>query len=433
VTRDPVRDTTTTTKVLPTGGDTTPSLLVFSGSAPHVVPLQPGPGIVIGRGGNADVVLDDESISRQHARFRLNNGAIEVTDLESSNGTSVRGVRLTSGASATVGVGDAVELGAALIVIQSRTGSVANRLRPAAAASPHSALVTRVADSDVSVLLLGETGVGKEVMTELLHAGSPRRDGPLVKLNCAALMTSVLESELFGHERGAFTGAIKDKPGLIESADGGTLFLDEIGEADGAVQIKLLRVLEARETMRVGALRPRTVDVRFIAATNRSPAEQIQAGKLRPDLYYRIAGFTLTIPPLRERRADIPALVQDLLARHPKGGGVTLSPQAISALQRHDWPGNVRELRNVLDRVLVIGDGTIGVRDIQYAMQLEPMVATQSTSPAPTGDDPERERVLATLESCGGNQTLAAQQLGISRRTLVYWLQAWGLTRPRRR
>jgi transcriptional regulator with PAS, ATPase and Fis domain len=246
-------------------------------------------------------------------------------------------------------------------------------------------------------------------------------------------MTSVLESELFGHERGAFTGAVKDKPGLIETADGGTLFLDEIGEADGAVQAKLLRVLEARETQRVGALHPRTVDVRFIAATNRNPAEQIQAGNLRADLYYRIAGFTLTIPPLRDRRGDIPSLVTDLLARHPKGRGVTLAPQAIAALQRHDWPGNVRELRNVLDRVLVIAEGTIGVRDVEQAIQLEPLVARQPTPVAPSGDNAERERVLATLESCGGNQTLAAQQLGISRRTLVYRLQSWGMTRPRRR
>ncbi|MEO8551733.1 MAG: sigma 54-interacting transcriptional regulator, partial [Kofleriaceae bacterium] len=310
---------------------------------------------------------------------------------------------------------------------QVRTGSVADRLRPSA--PPSSALVDRIAMSPISVLLLGETGVGKEVMAERLHMASPRKDRPFVKLNCAALMTSVLESELFGHERGAFTGAIKDKPGLIESADGGTLFLDEIGEADLSVQVKLLRVLEARETQRIGALRPRIVDLRFIAATNRTPQQQIEAGTLRADLYYRLAGFTLTILPLRERLDELPAIVATLLARH---GSVMLEARALARLQTHTWPGNVRELRNVIDRAVVLADGArIDANVIDEALQMEP--ARPGVAPLREGSDPEQARVLAVLAECGGNQTMAAERLQMSRRALVYRLQAWGMTKPRRR
>jgi DNA-binding NtrC family response regulator len=277
-------------------------------------------------------------------------------------------------------------------------------------------------------------------MAERIHALSSRRGAPLVKINCAALMASVLESELFGHERGAFTGATKEKPGLIESADGGTLFLDEIAEAPLGVQVKLLRVLETRETQRIGALRPTIVDVRFIAATNRIPADQIRSGDLRADLYHRLAGFTITIPPLRMRGPQIPELVKDLLARHAAGtrGPLTVHPDAIARLVRHDWPGNVRELRNVLDRAVVLTDGAeISLADIEHAFQLAPAVDHADRHNAAASKehlaDPERVRILEVLEECGGNQSMAAERLQMSRRALVYRLQAWGMTRPRRR
>ncbi len=431
------RDDGATTKLLPSSGDSAPALLIVAGGEPRVVPLVAGSPLEIGRAAAADVVVDDESLSRLHARFRLEADTLAVEDLGSSNGTVVRGRRLAPNVPEPLVLGDVVHLGAVLIIIQQRTGALADRLRPAASVAQNDELVGRIASSMISVLLLGETGVGKEVMAERLHAGSPRRDKPLVKLNCAALMTSVLESELFGHERGAFTGALKDKPGLIESADGGTLFLDEIGEADGEVQVKLLRVLEARETQRVGALRPRIVDVRFIAATNRDPSEQIKAGKLRADLYYRLAGFTLTIPPLRERRDQIPALAAELVARGSGQGTITLHPDAIARLMRHDWPGNVRELRNVLERAVVLADRSVlRATEIDQSLELEPRRVDDASSTArpavAPSADPERDRVLAVLDSCGGNQTMAAEQLGMSRRSLVYRLQSWGLTRPRR-
>jgi two-component system, NtrC family, response regulator AtoC len=411
------------------GDDGVVSLLIISEGLPRVVALAQGVDVKVGRATTADVVIEDTSLSRLHAAFRLVGEHVEVEDLASSNGTVLRGTKIAPGHRERLAVGDSVHLGAVLVVVQRRVG--ADRQRPAAAAGPSDELVGRIATSTISVLILGETGVGKEVMAERLHSLSPRRDAPLVKINCAALMTSVLESELFGHERGAFTGATKDKPGLVESADGGTLFLDEIGEAPPAVQVKLLRVLETRETQRIGALRPLVVDVRFIAATNRVPAEQIETGALRADLYHRLAGFTITIPPLRERRGEIPSIVSELLARHKDP--IAIRPDALARLTRHSWPGNVRELRNVLERARVLASGSeIALADVEQSLELQPVPSGPKSADKHDGD-PERARILTALEQCGGNQTMAAEKLGMSRRALVHRLQLWGMTRPRRK
>ena len=433
MTRDPEHGNATTQPVQDRERNAV-ALLVVSEGLPVVVPLTEGVDVRIGRAPTADVVVDDRSLSRHHARFRLANGRVAVEDLASSNGTVVGDEKIAPGRVVELDVGDSATLGEVLVVVQRRGDAADDRRLPAASAVPNDELVGRIGASTISVLLLGETGVGKEVMAERIHAASPRRDAPLVKLNCAALSTSVLESELFGHERGAFTGAVRDKAGLIESADGGTLFLDEIGEADLGVQVKLLRVLETRETQRIGALRPTVVNVRFIAATNRTPAEQIQSGTLRADLYYRLAGFTITIPPLRERRTEIAALANELIARHDGADPKTLRPDAMVRLMRHDWPGNVRELRNVLDRALLLADGAeIGSADIDEALRQEPTAPRAPPEPADDAPpDPERVRILAAIEECGGNQSAAAEKLGISRRTLVSRLQAWGMTRPRR-
>ena len=417
------------------GADAVITLVIISEKPPRVVTLARGTAVRIGRAPTADVVIDDSSLSRHHARFELGDGCVEVEDLGSSNGTLVRGAPLATGERARLAIGESAHLGAVLVVVQRRSAGGDAKLPGAA---PSDELIARIAASTISVLLLGETGVGKEVMAERIHALSARRDAPLVKINCAALMATVLESELFGHERGAFTGATRDKPGLVESADGGTLFLDEIGEASPAVQVKLLRVLETRETQRIGALRPTVVDVRFIAATNRVPADEIRAGTLRLDLYHRLAGFTITIPPLRERRAEIAALVTELLARQP-GPPARVTADALARLVQQDWPGNVRELRNVLERARVLSEGAeIGLAEIDEALQQEPAVQPPAARAAPaaaaaTPDDPERAKILAALDACGGNQTMAAEMLGISRRTIVQRLQQWGMTRPRRR
>jgi len=335
-------------------------------------------------------------------------------------------------------------------------------------------LVERVAPGDITLLILGDTGVGKEVMAEQVHRRSPRRDKPFLRLNCAALSESLLESELFGHERGAFTGAHQIKTGLLETAQGGTVFLDEIGELPMSVQVKLLRVLEERQVWRVGGIKPRPIDVRFVAATNRDLEAATAEHKFRQDLYFRLAGVTLHMPPLRERAEEIEPLAREFarqLSRNSRPA--TLSPEVIGLLAGYSWPGNIRELRNAIERaVLLAGDGPV----LPEHFAVEKMTATVSTpiaetplpraSPVrsardsiagtqndtlpPDGEyeseatdavslgerlrrqvqEVERQHIIDALTRCGGNQTRAARELGISRRTLISRLEAYNIPRP---
>jgi DNA-binding NtrC family response regulator len=311
------------------------------------------------------------------------------------------------------------------------------------------AQLEQVAASQLSVLVLGETGVGKEVVARELHRRSPRAAGPFLPLNCAALSEQLLEAELFGFERGAFTGATRARPGLIETAQGGTLFLDEIGELPAAVQVKLLRVLEERKVLRVGARAARDIDVRFIAATHRDLEHEIREHRFREDLFYRLNGASFSVPPLRQRRAEIAALARLFLARacveHGRSQRIELAAPALAALEHYAWPGNVRELRNAIERAVALcqsdrielehlppkiarGDalGTAGVESPAESLTDARMRLEREL------EDLERRRLLKVLEECGGNQATAAQRLGVSRRTLVYRLSALGLTRPRK-
>ncbi|MGZ3441278.1 MAG: sigma-54 interaction domain-containing protein, partial [Polyangia bacterium] len=325
----------------------------------------------------------------------------------------------------------------------------------------------QVATSDISVLILGETGVGKEVLAETLHRLSPRADGPFVKLHCAAFSDSLLESELFGHEKGAFTGAVQAKPGLLETAQGGTVLLDEIGELPLATQVKLLRVLEERKVLRIGALTPRSIDVRFLAATNRDLDAEVARGRFRLDLYYRLNGISLLIPPLRERTEEIEPLartfIEQACRRSHRREVPPLTPEALQRLRSYGWPGNIRELRNTIERaVLLCGRGPIGVEHLtteKMAATLAPPTPATATPPPPAAafdateaTHPferslpatdaaglhdqlgalERQRILEALERCAGNQTRAAKLLGISRGTLVSRLDAYGIARPRK-
>ncbi len=229
------------------------------------------------------------------------------------------------------------------------------------------ALAARVAGTDASVLVRGPTGSGKEVVARMVHALSARRARPMVTFNCAALVDTLLESEMFGHVKGSFTGAAQAKPGLVEVAEGGTLFIDEIGEMAVGLQAKLLRVLEDGQYRRVGSAVERHADIRVVAATNADLEGLISRGRFREDLYYRLNVITLTLPPLRERRGDVPELVDYLLASRPAGGGPRhrIDPEAMEALLRHDWPGNVRELANVLERARILAEGdTITLDDL---------------------------------------------------------------------
>ncbi len=315
----------------------------------------------------------------------------------------------------------------------------------------------------INVLLLGETGVGKEVVAERVHTLSPRRGKPFVRLNCSAFTETLLESELFGHERGAFSGATLAKPGLLESADGGTVFLDEVGELPREMQSKLLRVLEERMVRRVGALRPRPIDVRFVSATNRDLAAEIATGVFRRDLYWRLNGATLSIPPLRERPSEVEPLARRFLDRAWQHTGRTVRPvftiEAMDALRAHTWPGNIRELRNVVERaVLLATSGRIAAEHLPLegerisslpgertsrpteppARHTDPAASTSSLSSPPQAlrgavEDAERTRIVATLAECNGNQTRAAELLGVARRTLINKIEQYGLERPRKR
>jgi DNA-binding NtrC family response regulator len=300
------------------------------------------------------------------------------------------------------------------------------------------ALAERVAGADITVLLLGETGVGKEMLAETIHRRSTRAGKPFLRLNCAALTETLLESELFGHERGAFTGAIATKQGLFEAADGGVVFLDEVGELALSTQAKLLRVLDERKVMRVGDVTPRPIDVRIVAATNRDLEREVSAGNFRLDLMYRLNAMSIVIPPLRERVLDIEPLARAFLQRiaaKMNRPAPALSPAALGLLQRYAWPGNVRELRNVIERAVVLcGGSEITARDLPEDKLLSTFSTSRRSSPteAPIGDD-ERARIIAALDACAGNQTEAAKLLGISRRTLITRIEKLAVPRPRKK
>ncbi|MGB5399385.1 MAG: sigma-54 dependent transcriptional regulator [Thermoanaerobaculia bacterium] len=291
--------------------------------------------------------------------------------------------------------------------------------------------VARVAPSNVSVLLLGESGTGKELLARAIHAASPRADGPFVAVNAAALSPTLLESELFGHERGAFTGADRSRVGRFESAEGGTLFLDEIGELPSDIQVKLLRVLQERAIERVGSNRSTNVDVRVVAATHHDLPARLQEGSFREDLYYRLAVVTIELPPLRRRRSDIPLLVDHFLEKHARAAGgemKSFSREAMDLVVRYDFPGNVRELENIVQRCLVLARGKlISIDDLPASVLGATQTAT--TGDAATGSSLpariealERAAIDEALQLESGNQTRAAFHLGISERALRYKL-----------
>jgi two-component system response regulator AtoC len=434
--------------------------------------------LVVGRAPDCDIQIDTQLLSRTHFSVTSGNPVV-VEDLNSSNGTKVNGRTLPPGAPTQIDVGSLIEAGGIFFVLKDHVPDEAVPESVAAmrlAEGDHAPLsevvvaddsmkrlhelVELVARSNISVLVTRETGAGKEVISQAVHTRSSRADKPFVSLNCAALPETLLESELFGYERGAFTGATQSKPGLIESAHEGTLFLDEIGEMPLATQAKLLRVLENGELTRIGAVKPRVVDVRFIAATNRDLPALVARAEFRRDLYYRLNGITIPVPPLRERAQEIAPLTQHFLemaARRAGRRAPRLAPDVVPMLLAHTWPGNIRELRNVVDRALAlcVGDqvrashvlldppmpssSSSGPVSPPVGVPVDPS-APRSASPFPSHGrlmriDPEAERKLIedALERANGNQAKAAELLGVSRRTLINRLDEYAIKRPRKR
>ncbi len=587
VVRHPTGEIDTDVMAALADGEAELCLLVSAAGVVSSYPLTTAHAVTIGRSRGCDLVIDHPSVSRQHAEITAS--PLAIRDLDSRNGTRLRGQRVTAATATPLEVGDALQLGDVVVLVQRMaaprgqgrpwhgelldgrvaeecarsarsglpftfarvhvdpgadaaavTAAVEGALRttdlfacaapgqlqvllidtPAAAAGPvlervagrltalgltprwaaaawprdgttaeqltaHAwtrlraaggamdrvrALIEQIADSALSVLIRGETGVGKELCAEMLHRQSGRARRPFVRLNCAALNEPLLESELFGHERGAFTGAAVAKPGLIETADGGTLFLDEVGDLPRPLQAKLLRVLEDRVVQRVGAVEGRTVDVRFVAATNRSLEADMAAGRFRRDLYFRLGGVTIELPPLRERLDELDGLVAAFVARAAERARRPAPPvtaEAMAQLRAHRWPGNVRELRNTIERAMLLcGDGALDVEhlaltelDSQITAPLpdrplrddrgdrggvatEPRArSSRATVPALAGDDTlrgevarlEAARIQDALDACAGNQTRAARMLGISRNTLQARLDAYGIPRPRKK
>ncbi|MFM1651322.1 sigma-54-dependent transcriptional regulator [Brevibacillus sp. B_LB10_24] len=294
-------------------------------------------------------------------------------------------------------------------------------------------MMNKVVETDASVLILGESGVGKTALAKWLHRRSPRREKPFVSLNCAAIPESLLESELFGYRKGAFTGAMESRPGKFEIADGGTIFLDEIGEVSLTMQAKLLHVIEDKSFMRLGSNAYRSVDVRIISATNKDIKQLIRNGKFREDLYYRLNLVELVVPPLRERKEDIPLLIQHGLQTlgHKYNKQIEVTSQVVEQLAAYHWPGNVRELFNMLERMCILNwKGQIDAADLPYDLQQPRTAETQNSeflfregSLPEVLSEIEEKLIEKAMERAGGNQTKAAQLLGISRNTLIYKLK----------
>ncbi|MBX3264261.1 MAG: sigma 54-interacting transcriptional regulator [Labilithrix sp.] len=485
-----------------------PWLVISSAAGVRAIPLPRANRVTIGRMHTCDIVIDDESVSRQHAAVIVGPQGLTIEDLGSRNKTRVGGRALGRGETAALPVGAVVEVGYATMFVQVGRPPSARASSPSAdppsipsTAIVHDptmqrlyALLDVIAPSPLNVVILGETGTGKEVFAEAMHRGSTRAARPFLKVNCAALSGSLLESELFGHEKGAFTGALGAKPGLFEAADGGTVFLDEVGELPIETQAKLLRVIEYGEVIRLGSVQPRRVDVRYVAATNRDLDHAIAANRFRSDLFFRLNGFSVTLPPLRKRRKDIVPLARHFLDRAACGRPYTVTGESQAALERYAWPGNVRELKNVLERALVLAgaagriepmhlqlpeassvdsgrDAANGPADTvppmpyaagplhgtwtpgaamtpPMAAMTPPMGVTAAGAGAPgppfappgSGNDLkaqreswEKQQILQALEKTSGNQKEAAKVLGVSRRTLINKIEAYGIARPRKR
>ncbi len=313
--------------------------------------------------------------------------------------------------------------------------SITNMVAHGAKMKELARMTLQVAASDATVLIQGESGTGKELIAKAIHFNSPRKDKPMITINCPSIPDNLLESELFGHVKGAFTGALKDRKGKFEMADGGTIFLDEIGDLKDELQAKLLRVLQENEIEKVGETKIIKVDVRVVAATNKNLPQLIEQGTFRQDLYYRLSVIPIIIPPLRERKEDVPFLTDLFIQRYSKEQKIEIEPQVIVALQEYDWPGNIRELENLIERLLVLSaSGKITLHDLPSSL-LQKVSSLHSFSSLPgeskTLKDVESTAISKALQEANGNQSEAARLLDIPRHVLLYRMEKLGLKKRR--
>lgn len=405
--------------------------------------------IYVGSAPDNDLVLDDASVSRTHVRIEGERGGHRVRDLGSKNGTWLGGTRIVE---AFLAGPTALRVGATELAFEpldethevalSREPKFGDLLGESAEMREIFALLARVAPTTATVLVEGESGTGKELVADAVHRHSPRADGPFVVFDCSAVQPELMESELFGHVRGAFTGAVATRAGAMAEADGGTLFLDEIGELSLELQPKLLRALERREYKPVGSNERRRVDVRIVAATNRDLREMVDASSFREDLYYRLAVIRVRLPSLRRRPDDIPLLVRHFLAEAAGTRGLTVSFDTMERLKRHSWPGNVRELRNYIERAAVLSDGRqIDLELTAPRRRVDPLPADALAVDYALPFKDAKARLLDTFErryweraltEHDWNVSAAARATGLHRKSLEYLLRKLELRRPER-
>jgi two-component system nitrogen regulation response regulator GlnG len=395
--------------------------------------------VVVGKSRQADIVLTDKAVSKTHLELSLEGGSVRIRDLQSTNGTFIGKTRVIE---SLVPAGTVVNLGrtrlhlrieeSPLMLSPSTSDCFGELWGHSVAMRQLFAVLERVAPRDINLLVDGETGTGKELVARAIHQKSGRREGPFAVLDCSAVAPELIESQLFGHRRGAFTGATQDRPGVFESAKSGTVFLDELDSLPLELQPKLLRLLETRQVVRLGEFQTRPIDVRIVAACGKSPEDAVARNELRRDLYFRLAVVRVTLPRLRDRLEDLPLLVEKLLARIGGEGVAVTDGEAMETLRQHPWPGNVRELRNVLERGLLMGPAGATTLD-ELPLRLSPIMGGAQVKRAGPSVDLnlpykeakaqavaafEQEYLRAALARNGANLSRTSRDVGLTRHHL---------------